>query len=208
MKIISTSIKQTNITAVFEEIDHQKLSPEILQKSFKKFLNSKGKTVYLSVAGIIVLLLPTMEMEVVFEPKRLRVTDKSGTKIKKSKLLELFKFTAKKHVDLETLISCGFNYTVAVETEKNINYSRLLSDSFLKLISERVSKAETKIKYSKNSIDYLVSITPVEKKAKKVLVYLNAHKNISKINFNTLGKEFIYSFNELEKFLGIISKIF
>jgi len=71
MKIKSQEIKQSNITAVFPEIDHTFITAEKMREVFNLNEAENKNSPFFEIPGVKSLIVPSRQKDIVFEGNRL-----------------------------------------------------------------------------------------------------------------------------------------
>lgn len=190
-------IQSSNITIVISEpFNHLLITPGVILESFKEKEEELNKHTFIEAPGLKVFIFVNRKIEIIFEAIRLLVNDKSGTEIKNSKLLNYYEELFKKFVPREKISAYGFNYDVIVEYEKEVDFTKLISQPIKEIIKE-VKESGVRVKFTENGLLYDLQISPTNLK-NAFLFHLNIHrpKNIIPER-DGLEKEFLSGFEKL-----------
>ena len=195
MKLISLELKKANITALFSN-EFKVPSPDQLKKTFGFAENTKVS--FIETPPVKVLLLSSVDKEVIIETNRLLVNDISG---EEKNLSTLSRFFAVGHKVFQKygLVAYGFNFHILIEVDE-IDYRYLMKDDLLKIIkSDDLLGGANIIVYLKDQLRYSLEIIPIkEKDREQIRAHLNIEykkdtlPSIEEIKDQTLGhyKEF------------------
>lgn len=205
MEIKSQEIKQTNITAVFAEIDHASITAEKLRKIFELSKEEEKNSPFLEPSpNIRILGIPSRQKDIIIEAKRLRVNDNGGKEPVASDLIKYFQIALNNLVDKTKLTAYGFNYDILITSREKIDFKKFIGRDLLKSLS-RVSALEsfTRLLFSQKERRYDLQISPTGDPY-RILFHSNTHFSSKKINFTQLQEQFNENYLELMK---IIKKV-
>lgn len=205
MRVKSQEIKQLNITAIFQEIDHTSITAEKLRKIFELSEKEEKNSPFLELSpNIKILGMPNRQKDIIVEAKRLKVNDNSGKESSESDLIKYFEIAFNNLIDKNKLTAYGFNYDILITSREKIDFKKFIGRDLLKTLSG-ISIIETGIRLilSKKGKRYDLQISPTGDPY-KILFHSNAHFSLKKINFSQLQKQFNENYLEL---LEIIKKI-
>ena len=203
MKIKSQEIKNLNITAVFEEIDHTLITSEKMREIFELSEKEKKNSPFIEPSpNVKILVIPGRQKEIIIEEKQLRVNEKSGKEPNESELEKYFQIAFDSLVDKTKLIAYGFNYDILVKLEKKINFEKLLGKGVLKSLESvgNISESGVRVLFEKEEKRYLLITAPTEDPY-KMRFLLNTHYTLKEIYLQGLQKQINENYLELIKII-------
>lgn len=205
MKIKSQEIKQSNVTAVFTEIDHVSITPEKMRKIFELTEEENKTSPFLEPSQFIKILgIPNRRKDIIIEGRRLRVNDSGGKKPQDSDLVKYFQIAFRKLTDRDKLIAYGFNYDMLVTYIKKIDFKKFLGINVIRSLSTAsILESGLRVLSAKQDKRYDLQVSPTGD-SNKLLFHLNTHYPLKKIDFQQLQKQFEEDYSYL---IRIIEKI-
>lgn len=194
-------LKNLNITLLFSApLNHLLISQDKLSKIFDTSDPQEKIQNFVEAPGLKLMIFP--KKDIVFEPARLIVSDKSGIDIEKSALIDDFrKIFNSDSIDSTKVSAYGFNYDVLVEMDDNGKLSDIVGSKLSVLAN--IKNGGAMVSFEKEGINYVLEIKPA--KDKIFLAHLNAHISSNKIPSDpTLKRELAFNFNT---FIDILKTI-
>jgi hypothetical protein len=191
-------IQALNITTVVSEpLQHFFITQEKILELFKEKDENLNKHTFIETPGLKVFVFVNRKIEIIFEPFRMLVTDKSGREIQKSDLLNYYEDLLNNFIPKEKISAYGFNYDLIVEYEKEVKFTQLIAPS-LKEIMKDIKESGIRVKFLENGLVYDFHISPTNLK-NTLLYHLNVHFAKSEIpSQEELEKEFFSGFQKLQ----------
>lgn len=205
MKIKSQEIKQLNVTAVFTEIDYASITPDRMRKTFELTEAENKTSPFLEPSQFIKILgIPSKQKDIIIEGSRLRVNDNGGKEPRNSELIKYFQIAFKKLTEKDKLVAYGFNYDILVTSENKIDFKKFLGTNVIKsLTANSILESGLRVLSTKKEKRYDLQISPTGN-LNKLLIHLNVHYPLKKIDFQQLQKQFEENYLYLIKIIGKI----
>lgn len=206
MKIIKSEIKKINITSLFDQLDQSQITSDAIRNLFDLTPEEKANTPFIELPGTKVLILPISKKEVVIEPNRIQVNDRSSLDPSRSSIAKDFKGVNEQFKAKSKLIAYGFNFEFLVQLSENMDYTLLLSEP-LKRVLEKNSliEAGSRIVYEKGEHRIELQFIPAPQKD-QIVVLSNVHKESNIITYSSLQSESIAFYKDVSaaiiRFIG------
>lgn len=195
MKLKTQSLNIT--TVISEPFQHLFITPEKILELFKEKDENLNKHTFIEAPGLKVFVFVNRRIEIVFEPIRMLVSDKTGREIQQSDLLNYYEVLQKNFVPKERVSAYGFNYDLISEYEKEIEFTQLVAPQ-LKEIMKDIKESGIRIKFLENGLAYDLQISPTNLK-NALLYHLNVHYPKREIpSKEELEREFLLGFQKLQ----------
>lgn len=199
------SIKNINITLLFSEpLNHLLISQKDLLNKFKTGDEKNDKHTFVEAPGFKIFSFPNQQKEIIFEPVRVLLNDKTGAIPEETKIIDDFNNI----LDIDAvkqgrINSYGFNYdAVAIPESDNFNISELVSNKIANI--ENIKSAGVNLVFEKNNVVYILEIKPISS-GQKFIAHFNAHFREDELPNQQILEEKIKK--EFEEFKNILQKI-
>lgn len=206
MEVQSQEIKQLNITAVFEKIDHSSVTAEALRKALELSEQEAARSPFMDLPGLKSLANLDSRKDVSLEANRLRANDKSGKEPSDSDLIKYFQRVFEL-ADKTNLVAYGFNYDMLVKVDEPVDYKTFVSPKILSVLGvEAPLGAGTRIIYEKDGKRIDFQTAPVSD-PQQMVIHFNVHYEASVIDFESLQDQFVKDYGEVERIIQELNRI-
>lgn len=199
------SIKSVNITGLFTTpLNHLLIDQKSLLDLLKTGNEEEDKHTFIEGPGFKALFFVNRQKEIIFEPNRILINDKSGKDTTESTVIDdLEKISKAGLLNPEDIHAYGFNFDVALNTGEELSTKDILGEKLLSI--ENVKRVGVSVAFVKNEIKYDFQLKPIADGLNKFLAHLNAHF-VSKglPDSKVLKKSFKEQYKEIEVLIGQI----
>ncbi|MFH1187893.1 MAG: hypothetical protein V1688_03485 [bacterium] len=197
------SVKNINITLLFSSpLNHLLISQNDLLNKFKSEDADDNQHSFIDAPGLKVLVFPKKQKEIVFEPTRILLNDKTGIAVENTEVIDdLQKILSLEAVEQNKLNAYGFNYDAVVVPKENFDFKDFISEKIINI--GNLKSAGISISFEKNGVLHTVDLKPINNN--KLVAHFNAHINTDKLPDASKLKTEIHK--QYEEFENIINKI-
>lgn len=197
------SVKNINITLLFSSpLNHLLISQSDLLNKFKSEDADDNQHSFIGAPGLKILLFPKKQKEIVFEPTRILLNDKTGIAVENTEVVDdLQKILSLEAVDQNKLNAYGFNYDAVVVPKENFDFKDFISEKIINI--GNLKSVGISISFEQNGVLYAVDLASINNN--KLVAHFNAHINTDKLPVVSELKIEIYK--QYKEFENLINKI-